>query len=73
MKKILGILAIAGALTACSNSSNTTEAKKDSVDSAAKVQTQMVDSSAKSTKNAIDSTKDVAKDSLNKVDSSKKK
>ena len=73
MKKILGILAIAGVLTACNNSGNSTEAAKDSVDSAAKEQTQMVDSSANATTNAIDSTADAKKDSVNaSADSTKK-
>jgi hypothetical protein len=73
MKKILGILAIAGVLTACNNSGTSTEATKDSIDSAAKEQTQMVDSSANATTNAIDSTADAKKDSLNaKADSTKK-
>ena len=63
MKKLFAMLAIAGAMTACNNAAQTTEAKVDStvavVDSTA---TAVVDSA----KIAIDSTVKAAVDSLKK-------
>ena len=57
MKKFLGVLAIAGTLVACNNSADSAENKKDSIDSAANVQTDKIDSTADAKKDAIDSTK----------------
>ena len=72
MKKILGILVIAGSLVACNDNAASTENKKDSIDSAAKATTNAIDSSADAAINKVDSTADVKKDSLDKVDSSAK-
>ena len=47
MKKILGILVIAGSLVACNDIAPSTEAKKDSIDSAAQA--------AKDSLNKVDS------------------
>lgn len=62
MKKILGILAIAGVLTACNNSADTKDNMKDSLDSVANLKKDMIDS----TKNKVDSSADAQK---NKIDS----
>jgi rubrerythrin len=56
MKKFLGILAIAAALTACNNESGTTEERKDSIDSAAAAAKDTVESKSDATKDAIEST-----------------
>ena len=69
MKKILGILVIAGSLVACNDNAASTENKKDSIDSAANVKTDVIDSSADAAINKVDSTAEAKKDSLDKVDS----
>lgn len=69
MKKFLGILVIAGALVACNNSADSTEDKKDSIDSAANAQKEAVDSNANHMQNQIDSNANAKKDSLNAKDS----
>lgn len=69
MKRLFLVLAVAGALTACSNSSNTAAAKKDSLDSTASEKKEMVDSTTSAVKDKMDSTADVKK---NKIDSATK-
>jgi len=64
MKKILGILVIAGSLVACNDNANSTENKVDSADSAAKAQKEVVDSNAAAQKEAIDSNKNAVIDTL---------
>ena len=73
MKKILGILVIAGALVACNDNATSTENKQDSIDSAAKATTNKIDSSADAAINKVDSAADAKKDSLDKVDSTNAK
>lgn len=79
MKKVFLLFIVAGSLAACNNSSETTENKKDSIDSVAGQKKEIVDSSAQAKKDAIDSNASAKKatldkmDSLNKKDSVKKK
>jgi hypothetical protein len=73
MKKFLGILVISATMVACNNSSDATDNKVDSTDSAAKAQKEMVSDSANATKNAIDSVHDAKVDSLKANDSSNHK
>jgi hypothetical protein len=75
MKKFLGIVIIAAALTACNNSADSTNRAKDSLDSVAGVKKELIDSSADAKKDAVDSLTNAKKevvvksDSLNKKDS----
>ena len=69
MKKFIAVLAIAGTLVACNNSADSAENKKDSIDSAANVQTDKIDSSANAATDKIDSAADAKKDA---IDSTKK-
>lgn len=73
MKKYLGILAIAGVLVACNNSAESTDDKKDSLDSLAKVQKEHIDSSAEAKKDVVDSVTGVKKDIVEKQDSLNKR
>jgi hypothetical protein len=73
MKKILGILVIAGSLVACNDNAASTENKKDSIDSAAKAKTDALDSAANAKTDAIDSAAKAKKDSLDKADSASHK
>ncbi|HWI94336.1 MAG TPA: hypothetical protein VNT20_23850 [Flavisolibacter sp.] len=73
MKRFLMIFALAGALTACNNSADTTGEKKDSIDSMASEKKEMVDSSAEQKKDVIDSTAEQKKEALEKADSINKK
>ena len=69
MKRLFVIFALAGALTACNNSADTTGEAKDSLDSLANEKKEMVDSSAEQKKDNIDSTTELKKDALDKMDS----
>ena len=71
MKKLLVVFAVAVSLTACNNAADSTEAAKDSIDSAATEKIDAIDSTADQKMDAVDSTADAAKDSLNKIDSVK--
>ena len=73
MKKIALILAITGSMIACNNSSETTENKKDSLDSVASEKKDMIDSTAEQKKDMIDSTTAQKKDALDKMDSAARK
>jgi hypothetical protein len=69
MKKFLGILAIAGTLVACDNTAGSEARTKDSLDSVAKAQKEVVNESADKSKDSIEQTKDAQKemvDSMNK-------
>jgi hypothetical protein len=69
MKRVFIFLAVAGILTACNNSSTTTENKKDSLDSAAGQKKEMIDSAAEQKKDNIDSATKAKKEALDKKDS----
>lgn len=73
MKRLLTILALAGALTACNNSADSTAEKKDSLDSVASEKKEMIDSSASEKKDVIDSTTKQKKEAIDRVDSAIKK
>ena len=73
MKKIFLMMAIAGTVMACNNSSETTENKKDSLDSIANEKKDMIDSTAEQKKDVIDSTTAMKKDALDKMDSARRK
>ena len=73
MKRLLTILALAGTLTACNNSADSTAEKKDSLDSLASEKKEMVDSSADVRKDVIDSTTKHKKEALDRVDSAMNK
>lgn len=70
MKKFLGILAIAGALVACNNSSDTTSDKKDSIQNQADSAKKAVENQADTTQKMIQNNADTAK---KMVDSTKHK
>lgn len=72
MKKILMAGLIAISLAACNNSGETTENKKDSIDSMAREQKNMIDSTAEKKEDRIDSTAERKKDSLDRKDSLKR-
>lgn len=71
MKRLFVILALAGSLAACNNSADTTDEKKDSIDSVASEKKDMVDSAASEKKDMIDSSAEMKKDALNRADSIK--
>lgn len=73
MKKVFLVLAIALSVMACNNSSETTENKKDSLDSIANEKKDMVDPTAEQKKDVIDSTTAQKKDALDKMDSARRK
>ena len=75
MKKLFVVFAIAGALTACNNASDSAAATKDSIDSVAGEKKEAIDSVASEKKEAIDSTAEQKKevvDSVTKGDTTKK-
>lgn len=59
MKKFIAILAITGSLAACNNAADPTEAKKDSIDSAATEVKDRLDSTGEAANNVIDSQQNV--------------
>lgn len=69
MKKILGVLLIAGTLVACNNSADSEANTKDSLDSIANIKKDVIDSSADAKKDMIDSSTEAKKDA---VDTTKK-
>ena len=69
MKKILGILLIAGSLVACNDNAASVDNTKDSLDSVEKAKKDQVENTSDSLQNKIDSTYDAKKDSVNKADS----
>ncbi|MBO9684804.1 MAG: hypothetical protein J7502_19390 [Flavisolibacter sp.] len=73
MKRLLSIIVLAGALTACNNSADSTAEKKDSLDSLASERKEMIDSSADVRKDVIDSTTKHKKEALDRVDSAMNK
>lgn len=73
MKKLFIVLAVAGALTACNNSADTTAEKKDSIDSVAGERKEAIDSTAEQKKDVVDSTAEQKKEALDKLDSLNKK
>jgi hypothetical protein len=73
MKNLFLILAISGSLIACNNSSETTENKKDSLDSIANEKKDIIDSTAEQKKDVIDSTTAMKKEALDKMDSMRRK
>lgn len=68
MKRLFMILAIAGAMTACNNSADSTEQQKDSLDSLATEKKDRIDSTTEEKKEALDRA-----DSLHNNDSVNKK
>lgn len=62
MKKILIGLFAAAMLTACNNASESTEEKKDSLDSLASEKKEMIDSTTEEKKEAIDSLENKVED-----------
>jgi hypothetical protein len=73
MKRFLLVFALAGALTACNNSGDTTGEKKDSIDSMASEKKDVIDSTAEQKKDIVDSTAEQKKEALDKADSANKK
>jgi len=73
MKKILGIILIAGTLAACNNSADGAGNAKDSLDSIANEKKDVIDSSAEQKKDAVDSLTEAKKDAVDKMDSLNKK
>jgi hypothetical protein len=73
MKNLFLVLAISGSLIACNNSSETTENKKDSLDSIANEKKDIIDSTAEQKKDVIDSTTAMKKEALDKMDSMRRK
>lgn len=69
MKRLFLVFALAGVFTACNNSADTTNEKKDSLDSMASERKDVVDSSAQQQKEMIDSTTDKKKEALDRADS----
>jgi hypothetical protein len=72
MKKILLAGLITVSLSACNNSGESTENKKDSLDSIAREQKNMIDSTAERKEDKIDSATERKKDSLERKDSMKR-
>lgn len=76
MKKFVVVLAIAGSVMACNNAADSTENKKDSIDSTASAVKGRMDSTADTEKDLIDSSAAAKKamvDSMtNKMDSTHK-
>jgi len=64
MKKLFMVMAAAAFLTACNNSADTAADTKDSIDSAANVQTEKIDSTADAKIENIDSTADAKKEAV---------
>ncbi|HEV8283444.1 MAG TPA: hypothetical protein VGQ09_04000 [Chitinophagaceae bacterium] len=73
MKNLFLILAISGSLIACNNASESTENKKDSLDSIANEKKDVIDSTAEQKKDMVDSTTAMKKEALDKMDSAKRK
>jgi hypothetical protein len=73
MKKIFVVLMAAGFLVSCNNSADTTDAKKDSLDSIAAEKKDVIDSSADMKKGQIDSLTDAKKETLDRMDSLNRK
>jgi outer membrane murein-binding lipoprotein Lpp len=73
MKKLVLIGAIAGSLIACTNAGDSTEAKKDSLDSIASEKKEAIDSTAQERMERIDSTTEQKKAALDSLDSINKK
>ena len=69
MKKLLFAAVVAASLTACNNSSESTENQKDSLDSVARVQKNAIDSQAERKEDKIDSATERKKDALDRKDS----
>jgi len=73
MKKLFLALFSAFLLSACNNAADTTENKKDSLDSVASEKKEMIDSSADVKKDVVDSVTDAKKEALDRRDSLNKK
>jgi len=73
MKKLFIVLAVAGTLTACNNSADTTADTKDSIDSVAGEKREAIDSTAEQKKDAVDSTAEQKKEALDRLDSLNRK
>jgi hypothetical protein len=73
MKKFIGIVIIAAALTACNNSAESTSNSKDSLDSIANAKKDVIDSNANAKKDAVDSITNAKKETVEKMDSLNKK
>ena len=69
MKKLFLIVFTAIALAACNNTGESTDNKKDSLDSIANAQKAAIDSSADRKIDVIDSVTQRKKDSLDRIDS----
>lgn len=69
MKKILLAGLISASLAACNNASESTQNKKDSLDSVARQEKNQIDSTAEKKENRIDSLTEKKKDSLDRRDS----
>jgi hypothetical protein len=69
MKKLLIVLAIAGAFASCNNSAETTGERKDSIDSIANEKKEAIDSTADQNKEAVDSLSDAKKENIEAMDS----
>ncbi|HKH59575.1 MAG TPA: hypothetical protein VKA49_02020 [Flavitalea sp.] len=69
MKKLFFITALAGILIACNDAAESTEERKDSLDSMAGERKDAIDSTAEARKDRIDSTVEIKKDSLDRRDS----
>jgi hypothetical protein len=67
MKKFLAVLAIAGSLAACNNSSDTAATTKDSLDSASSEVKDRLDSSTDAAKDRIDSNTEAKKDMVDSL------
>ena len=67
MKKLFMVFAVAGFLTACNNSADTVDNTKDSLDSVANAQTNIIDSTADQKIDNIDSTVDAKKDAIDSM------
>ncbi len=73
MKKLVLIGAVAGSLIACTNAGDSTEAKKDSLDSVASEKKEDIDSAAQARMEKIDSTTEQKKAALDSLDSVNRK
>jgi hypothetical protein len=69
MKKIISFIAISTFIVSCNNAGESTEEKKDSIDSVAYEQKKIIDFSAEEKKEHIDSVTRRTKDSLDRIDS----
>jgi hypothetical protein len=72
MKRIFLASFLVVSLAACNNSADSTDNKKDSLDSLNSQQKERVDSSAEQKKDALDSSTQAKKDALDKADSAKR-